>query len=271
MSSFPPPTTAPAGWYPDPAGGSALRYFDGLVWAPAEAQRPSPIPMRSAVWVMVALVASLIMARLSANLMVGLGVPSVLAFTVLTVVAYGPALCAVILVMRAAPGRAETVGMRPRWSDLLFGPVVWIAVLVAQVVTGIALVVFGIPVQSNVEDLSENRPGWAVIAVLLVSAVVVAPVVEELVFRGVILQALSSRAPTAVAILLQGLAFGLIHLGPELGTGAVGLVIVLSVIGVILGVSVILLGRIWPAILAHAIFNAVVLAVVLSGVLDRLN
>jgi membrane protease YdiL (CAAX protease family) len=34
---------------------------------------------------------------------------------------------------------------------------------------------------------------------------------------------------------------------------------------------VIVLGRIWPAILAHAIFNAVALAVALTGVLDGVS
>ena len=30
--SAPPPTTTPAGWYPDPGGGTQQRYWDGFRW-----------------------------------------------------------------------------------------------------------------------------------------------------------------------------------------------------------------------------------------------
>ena len=34
MNALPPPTTAPAGWYPDPTSDGRMRYFDGRAWAP---------------------------------------------------------------------------------------------------------------------------------------------------------------------------------------------------------------------------------------------
>jgi len=271
MSSFPPPTTAPAGWYPDPEGGSCQRYFDGLAWAPPSPRPTPPIPIVSATAVVAIMIASLIAARLTASAMLWLGISGVLVFSVLTVVAYGPALLAVIAIIRMGQGRSEMLGVRPRWLDVLFGPVVWIALVVSQILVGIVLIVLDVPVQSNLEGLGADRLGWATIIVLLISAVVVAPVVEELVFRGVVLRAAASRMPAVVALLLQGLLFGVIHLDLDLGVGAFGLVIMLTVIGIILGVSVIVLGRIWPAILAHAIFNAVALAVAFTGVLDGVS
>ena len=58
----------------------------------------------------------------------------------------------------------------------------------------------------------------------------------------------------------------IIGLFPAVGdllTGSVGLVLVLAGVGVALGGAAYLLRRIGPAIIAHAILNAVVMAVVL--------
>lgn len=45
MTQTPPPTPPP-GWYPDPSGASARRYWDGKAWGPLE---PSPQQLSSAV------------------------------------------------------------------------------------------------------------------------------------------------------------------------------------------------------------------------------
>ena len=46
---------------------------------------------------------------------------------------------------------------------------------------------------------------------------------------------------------------------------------VLSGVGIAFGAAAVLLRRIGPTIVAHAIFNAAVLVIVLTGVADRLQ
>jgi membrane protease YdiL (CAAX protease family) len=47
-----------------------------------------------------------------------------------------------------------------------------------------------------------------------------------------------------------------------------GLVVILTGVGAVFGAAAHFLGRIAPTIIAHAIFNGVVLTLVLSGVLE---
>jgi membrane protease YdiL (CAAX protease family) len=109
------------------------------------------------------------------------------------------------------------------------------------------------------------------VVALVISAVVAAPVVEEMVFRGVVMRGLRSIWPIAVVLPVQGVLFGAAHVDPVRGAGNIGLVIVLSGVGVAFGVGAHLLRRIGPAIVAHAIFNGVVLVILLTGLADRIN
>ncbi len=77
-----------------------------------------------------------------------------------------------------------------------------------------------------------------------------------------------SRLGPVAAIALQGLLFGFAHSDPVRGAGNLGLGLVLSAVGIALGTSAYLLRRIGPTVIAHAIFNGVVLLIILSGVLD---
>ena len=105
----------------------------------------------------------------------------------------------------------------------------------------------------------------------MITAVIAAPIVEEMVFRGVVLRGLRSRMSAVLAVAVQGLLFGAAHIDPVRGAGNVGLVVVLSGVGVAFGIASQLLRRIGPSIVAHALFNAAVLVLVLTGVADRLQ
>ena len=104
MSTFPPPTTAPAGWYPDPTNGGT-RYFDGRVWAPIQpvfeereahpasaARRPRWA--RSGCWS-----ASLLVGRTLGALVADVG-PDVIGFAVAVAIGYGPSVMWAWYVMR---------------------------------------------------------------------------------------------------------------------------------------------------------------------------
>jgi membrane protease YdiL (CAAX protease family) len=95
-------------------------------------------------------------------------------------------------------------------------------------------------------------------AVMLASATVLAPVCEELAFRGHLLSALRQRLGPAAAIALTALAFAALHLDPVRLPGLVFL-------GVLFGWLTWRSGSVYPAILAHAVNNAAATALALGG------
>lgn len=94
---------------------------------------------------------------------------------------------------------------------------------------------------------SASQGGRLLLFLLLV---VGAPVVEELFFRGLLLGALRRRFPAAPAVAVGAVVFGLAHYD-------VAALLGLAAFGVVLGVLVVRTGRLGPAVLAHAAFNAV--------------
>ena len=81
-------------------------------------------------------------------------------------------------------------------------------------------------------------------------------------------KAAAQAVPVVGAIAAQAVLFGIAHVDPARGVGNVGLVMITGAIGAAFGVSAYLLRRIEVTILAHAILNGVVMAIVLSGVFD---
>lgn len=229
--------------------------------------------MASAVGALVVLAVSLVGGRLLVDLLVGQGWPLLVYVALLSVVGYGPSVAWCVYVSRrwGTGSVLDDLGARPRWSDLGWGPVVWFGAVCTQIVVGIGVIAARIPTGSNVDGVSELRADRTYVVALLVTAVIAAPIVEELVFRGVVMRGFLSRWAAPVAIGLQGVLFGVVHVDPVRGAENLGLAIVLSGVGVALGVAAYLLRRIGPAIVAHAIFNGVVLVIVLTGVLERLQ
>ena len=86
-----------------------------------------------------------------------------------------------------------------------------------------------------------------------------------------VLRGLLSRLPAVGAVAGQAVLFGAAHVDPVRGAGNVGLVMVLSGVGAVFGGAAYLLRRIGATVIAHAIFNGVVLLIVLSGVADDLR
>ncbi len=105
----------------------------------------------------------------------------------------------------------------------------------------------------NAEDLLDRATGPAM-ALLIVMVVVAAPVVEELVYRGLIQRSLSVHLPAAAALVLAAAIFALVHFRPIEYPG-------LFAVGLVLGACVMSTGRLGMAIIAHMAFNAVGLAV----------
>ena len=88
---------------------------------------------------------------------------------------------------------------------------------------------------NNTEGISKLSGNRAYIISFVIVAVVAAPIVEELIFRGVILRGFASDPPPWLSIGLQGILFGAAHIDPIRGTGNIGLVMILSTVGIVLG------------------------------------
>ncbi len=85
---------------------------------------------------------------------------------------------------------------------------------------------------------------------LLITTVVLAPVFEELVFRGILLPVLVSKVGKTSGVLLSALIFALAHL-------SVGELPPLFVLGVGLGLMRLSSGRLFPCALMHSLWNGV--------------
>jgi membrane protease YdiL (CAAX protease family) len=116
--------------------------------------------------------------------------------------------------------------------------------------------------QEVVRELQEAN--GAKLAVLVVGAGLLAPVVEELLFRGLLLRALLRRMDATWAVSVSALAFGVLHLiDPSIGT--VVALPALVAVGVVSGVLAVRTGDLSRSILLHAGFNLVTVLAELSS------
>lgn len=257
---------------PPPIPGTAVGSSANAVRA-AEAEPVPTLPLVAAVGAIGVLSGSLIVSKYLLDSIVGLGWPVAVYVAVLATVGYGPSLWWCWLASRRwGTGDLGTdIGLTPRFSDLGWGPVIWLGAIGAQIVVAAVIVALGVPLVGNTEGIEEISADRTYVVSLVITAVIAAPVVEEMVFRGVVMRGLRSKLPIVTVVVLQGLLFGAAHVDPVRGVGNIGLVLVLAGVGVAFGVAVVLLGRIGPSMVAHALFNGAVLLVVLTGVADRLD
>ena len=95
------------------------------------------------------------------------------------------------------------------------------------------------------------------VILLVVMTVVLAPVTEEVFFRGLLQGALRDRIGPVWAVAIASVAFGITHFQLEQFPALV-------LVGVVNGLLVLRTGRLGPALWSHAGFNAVTVAVLLS-------
>lgn len=281
--TFPPPTGARAGWYPDPYGQPWARYYDGYRWTsftsplapvPAPPVEHPTLPLPVVVGAVAILAASLIGSRPLLDALVDNDWPIPALMAISVAVGYLPSVVWLVFASRRwGSGRPfSDLGVRFRWVDLAWGPLIWLATLLAMALALLVLRGLDVPYRGNLDlrvlagaaGLPVGDVNRTAVVSLVLSAVVFAPVVEEAIFRGAVLRGLLSTVPAPLAIAVQGVAFGAAHFNPDFGVDAVGLVIVLSVSGVGLGLAAFLLRRIGPSIIAHAVMNGVAITYALS-------
>lgn len=100
--------------------------------------------------------------------------------------------------------------------------------------------------------LRDGNPAIVVLAIVMIA--VVAPVAEEIFFRGMLFAGLRTRFSLWPAAIVSGLAFGIPHV-----TSGPTAAIPLSVFGIALAWIYNRTGSIWPCILIHALNNGIAL------------
>lgn len=102
--------------------------------------------------------------------------------------------------------------------------------------------------EETAQELVDAAGGWR--TVLLVIVVVVgAPIVEELVYRGLLQQSAAAKLGSFGGLIAASIFFGAIHLRPVELPG-------LTIAGLVFGFMLLRTGRIGAPIVTHAAFNA---------------
>lgn len=164
--------------------------------------------------------------------------------------------------------REGELGFSVQPRDLLYlGPGLFAQILLALMILPLAelLLPDGRHPLDIVELLAEARTPRVVISLLL-AAVVLAPLTEELIFRGVMLQALLRRGRT-VAVVVSAAIFSLIHVvGLDTERLVASAAVVLPpffILGLFLGWVTLRTGRLGPAIFVHSGYNLLAAVVLL--------
>jgi membrane protease YdiL (CAAX protease family) len=294
----------PAGWYPDPERpGGVLRWWDGTRWtdhrhdprtgAAVEDWRHAPPPSWSPAdrstgepprreltvgWALL-VVAVWLASQFVTGFVGGIGVvvsgadlgdPFVLAL--LTLATMAAAVVAVVALLRLRLGgwrRVTGEGRARAWLLVVAGVVGLGAPLAIGLATDSLARLLDIalpeePSQALLADLAGASP--AVLAMSAVFVVLLAPVVEELVFRRSLFAAMDRRWGTAVGVAVSSLAFAVVHVELLLA-GAFGLLQMggLLVLGALFAIGYKLADSAWPPIIAHAAFNLVAMIAVVAA------
>lgn len=107
--------------------------------------------------------------------------------------------------------------------------------------------------EGNTEELAEGQGALAGFAISL-AVIVVAPVFEEIFFRGFLYRALRNRLRVWSAALIDGAFFGVLHFQ---GFGAIEILPVIALFGVLTCVVYEWTETIFATIAIHAVFNTV--------------
>lgn len=102
--------------------------------------------------------------------------------------------------------------------------------------------------EERARELADKANGWTVVLLVIV-VVVGAPLVEELVYRGLLQRSVSAALGVAPGLVIVSLWFALMHPTPIEWPG-------LAVAGAVFGAGLACTGRIGPGVLTHAAFNA---------------
>jgi uncharacterized protein len=285
----------PPGWYADPGDTRQLRYWSGLEWTPYTAPlpyAPPPAPRKRRIYPLDAAVAELrvedprswgpwpfllpvivlAVGVVVGDLTIGRVDPSGdgshhalrLVFAFVGELVFGLSVYAGGRRIATGVGWARSLGWRgPRRRDLLYVPVGWLsAFLLAVLVRVIANGFSDGRASRESSNVHLTHVTASNVIVLTVLGVFMAPVIEEVLFRGILLRSLMRRMRFWPACLITTAVFGLGHTY-EVQTvlGAVTLALSVGTLSLVNCWLNRLTDRLTPGILVHATFNGVAILI----------
>ncbi|NCO10335.1 CPBP family intramembrane metalloprotease [Candidatus Saccharibacteria bacterium] len=148
----------------------------------------------------------------------------------------------------------EELGLQrlPDGLDLLWAPAGYVTYVILSIIV-VALAMWLLPFvdfQQAQDTGFSNMVFRYEYFLAFISLVIVAPVAEEILFRGYLLGKLRKRAPLWLAILLTSLLFAVVHFAWNVGIDVFVLSIVLCVLRVVTG-------SLWAPIVLHMIKNGI--------------
>ena len=159
----------------------------------------------------------------------------------------------------SAANAARELGLgRPVPRQMLRGALAWLLYLAIAALLAPLLA----PDQEDITRELGTDEGSA-IGLLLAGflIVLVAPLSEELFFRGFVFGGLRRGIGVAAAAVVSAMLWGSLHLA----SGNIGTAVQLTIFGVILALLFAREGSLWPAIFAHLLNNAVAFALLVSS------
>ena len=184
------------------------------------------------------------------------------------------------VVIRSAPDWLSDAASPPEASTAPSAPYpgsIWAAGLVTFLITiGLvyplgrliqwAMLWRGIKIDTQVQITTLTKAdSWGAVAVFSFFAIVMAPIGEELIFRGGLFRFLRTRLPRWLALIVPATVFALLHVDWETRAGISALPS-LTLLAVIFSVAYERTGKIAVPIIAHALFNLHTVTLVLLGV-----
>ncbi|HEX2578932.1 MAG TPA: type II CAAX endopeptidase family protein [Rhabdochlamydiaceae bacterium] len=156
--------------------------------------------------------------------------------------------------------------------DFIFGALAWLVAfpvvqVISQLMDMILYVIFSFEgyEQVAVKYLKTTLQSPAMTVLALISIVIVAPVVEEFLFRGALQTFLKRYCQPKTAILIASACFGLFHFSPAQGFGNISLIFSLFVFGSFLGYVYEKKGSLYASIGLHLAFNFISSVRILFG------
>ncbi len=157
-----------------------------------------------------------------------------------------------LVVLRPYHLRLADIGLRPTYRAW-YRLAVAAGFLCLPLVGAVNLLVqnlLGSPIDNpQLENLAPEGFSWTSLIAMLLLVGVLVPIIEEIIFRGLILGWLCGRLPYILAVPLNALLFSLVHGIPQLMPA-------LAVMGLVLCVFALRSGSLWPAIVVHGTFNS---------------
>jgi membrane protease YdiL (CAAX protease family) len=184
-------------------------------------------------------------------------VPAIVGAAFQMFLSWSPVLVIAYLLVRSGEGWSGIGLTRFRGVDARQGVALWVASFVLVLVLAQIFRFFG---QREVDFLPDALPLWfRVIQAVLIAAT--AGATEEIVVRGYAQTRLEQlRAPAAVIVLLPTALWGVLHVYQGLGAA-----LTIFCLGLMYAVYFHRTRRLWPLILAHALFDGTQLVFILTG------